>query len=115
MNIEEKKKLLMLSGVSANLKGYHFILKALEILDKQGFMNMESIYKNILKEMPNITRNSIERSIRYTFEKMYKENDFIKNNYLKKPSPTNFLYDIYYNADNLTRILDKKKKENKNE
>lgn len=111
VTIEKKKKtdkqdfqlrlLLFKLGIYSNLKGYHFILEAADILKRQKIhTKITTIYKMIYKKTENFTSPSaVERAIRYAITSSYKKNESFKKLYPKVPSNSEFLYDLIFNID----------------
>lgn len=111
VTIEKKKKtdkqgfqlrlLLFKLGIYSNLQGYHYILKAVEILKKQKIhTKFTTIYEMIYKKTENSTSPSaVERAIRHAITSSYKKNESFKKLYPKAPSNSEFLYDLIFNID----------------
>lgn len=111
VTIEKKKKndkqgfqlrlLLFKLGIYSNLQGYHYILKAVEILKKQKIhTKITTIYEMIYKKTENSTSPSaVERAIRHAITSSYKKNESFKKLYPKAPSNSEFLYDLIFNID----------------
>ena len=111
VTIEKKKKtdkqgfqlrlLLFKLGIYSNLQGYHYILKAVEILKKQKIhTKITTIYEMIYKKIENSTSPSaVERAIRHAITSSYKKNESFKKLYPKVPSNSEFLYDLIFNID----------------
>lgn len=111
VTIEKKKKtdkqgfqlrlLLFKLGIYSNLQGYHYILKAVEILKKQKIhTKITTIYEMIYKKTENSTSPSaVERAIRHAITSSYKKNEKFKKLYPKVPSNSEFLYDLIFNID----------------
>lgn len=95
------KLLLFKLGIYSNLQGYHYILKAVDILKKQKtHTKITAIYKIIYKKMENSTSPSaVERAIRHAITSSYKKNENFKKLYPKAPSNSEFLYDLIFNID----------------
>lgn len=93
--------LLFKLGIYSNLQGYHYILKAVEILRKQKtHTKITTIYKMIYKKIENSTSPSaVERAIRHAITSSYKKNESFKKLYPKVPSNSEFLYDLIFNID----------------
>lgn len=111
VTIEKKKKndkqdfqlrlLLFKLGIYSNLQGYHYILKAVDILRKQKIhTKITTIYKMIYKRTENsISPSAVERAIRHAITSSYKKNESFKKLYPKVPSNSEFLYDLIFNID----------------
>lgn len=111
VTIEKKKKtdkqgfqlrlLLFKLGIYSNSQGYHYILKAVDILKKQKIQTkITAIYKMIYKETENSTSPSaVERAIRRAITSSYKKDENFKKLYPKAPSNSEFLYDLIFNID----------------
>lgn len=111
VTIEKKKKtdkqgfqlrlLLFKLGIYSNLQGYHYILKAVEILKKQKIhTKITTIYEMIYKKTENsISPSAVERAIRHAITSSYKKNENFKKLYPKAPSNSEFLYDLIFNID----------------
>lgn len=111
VTIEKKKKnekesfqlrlLLFKLGIYSNLQGYHYILKAVDILRKQKIhTKITTIYEMIYKKIENSTSPSaVERAIRHAITSSYKKNESFKKLYPKVPSNSEFLYDLIFNID----------------
>lgn len=111
VTIEKKKKidkqgfqlrlLLFKLGIYSNLQGYHYVLKAVEILKKQKIhTKITTIYEMIYKKTENSTSPSaVERAIRHAITSSYKKNESFKKLYPKAPSNSEFLYDLIFNID----------------
>lgn len=98
MNNRELRKALLKLGISSNLKGYHYIIKAVEIIKKQKIhTNMTTIYNMIAKEEEN-TYSGVERSIRHSLQKSW-EHGMMKKIYNETPDNSAFIYDLYFNFD----------------
>lgn len=95
------KLLLFKLGIYSNLQGYHYILKAVDILRKQKIhTKITTIYKMIYKRTENSTSPSaVERAIRHAITSSYKKNESFKKLYPKVPSNSEFLYDLIFNID----------------
>lgn len=93
--------LLFKLGIYSNLQGYHYILKAVEILKKQKIhTKITTIYEMIYKRTENSTSPSaVERAIRHAITSSYKKNESFKKLYPKVPSNSEFLYDLIFNID----------------
>lgn len=93
--------LLFKLGIYSNLQGYHYILKAVDILRKQKIhTKITTIYKMIYKRTENSTSPSaVERAIRHAITSSYKKNESFKKLYPKVPSNSEFLYDLIFNID----------------
>lgn len=93
--------LLFKLGIYSNLQGYHYILKAVEILRKQKIhIKITTIYEMIYKKIENSTSPSaVERAIRHAITSSYKKNESFKKLYPKTPSNSEFLYDLIFNID----------------
>lgn len=93
--------LLFKLGIYSNLQGYHYILKAVEILKKQKIhTNITTIYEMIYKKTENSTSPSaVERAIKHAITSSYKKNESFKKLYPKAPSNSEFLYDLIFNID----------------
>lgn len=99
------RKLLIKIGISANVKGFHYILEAINILKEQKIhINITEIYKMISKKYDN-TPSAIERAIRHAIDKSYNENDMLKKIYLVKPDNSVLLYDLIFNFDIFASII----------
>lgn len=93
------RKLLMRIGISSNMNGFHYILEAVDIIEKQKIhTNMAHIYKMISKKYNN-TCSGAERAIRYALGKAYRENNILRKIYLTIPNNSVFLYDLVFNFD----------------
>lgn len=98
--MENKKirELLLNLGFYSNLQGYHFIIKAYNIISKQKIhTSMTTIYEKIGKEFEK-SPSSIERGIRHSITRTYKKGNLDKV-YNKLPENSVFLYDLYFNFD----------------
>lgn len=96
----KERKILLKMGITSNLKGYHYILEAINIIKKsKGEINLYEIYKEISKKKKKISPGAVERAIRYTINKCWKEKSLIINIYENKPNNAAFLYDLVYNFD----------------
>lgn len=95
------KLLLFKLGIYSNLQGYHYILKAVDILKSQKtHTKITAIYKMIYKKIENSTSPSaVERAIRHAITSSYKKNENFKKLYPKVPSNSEFLYDLIFNID----------------
>lgn len=95
------KLLLFKLGIYSNLQGYHYILKAVDILKRQKtHTKITAIYKMIYKKIENSTSPSaVERAIRHAITSSYKKNENFKKLYPKAPSNSEFLYDLIFNID----------------
>lgn len=95
------KVVLFKLGIYSNLKGYPYILKAVDILKKQKIQTkITAIYKMIYKETENSTSPSaVERAIRRAITSSYKKDKNFKKLYPKAPSNSEFLYDLIFNID----------------
>lgn len=95
------KLLLFKLGIYSNLQGYHYILKAVDILKRQKtHTKITAIYKMIYKKIENSTSPSaVERAIRHAITSSYKKNENFKKLYPKVPSNSEFLYDLIFNID----------------
>lgn len=93
--------LLFKLGIYSNLQGYHYILKAVEILKKQKIhTKITTIYEMIYKKTENsISPSAVERAIRHAITSSYKKNENFKKLYPKAPSNSEFLYDLIFNID----------------
>lgn len=87
--------------IYSNLQGYHYILKAVDILKRQKtHTKITAIYKMIYKKIENSTSPSaVERAIRHAITSSYKKNENFKKLYPKAPSNSEFLYDLIFNID----------------
>lgn len=95
------KLLLFKLGIYSNLQGYHYILKAVDILKRQKtHTKITAIYKMIYKKIENSTSPlAVERAIRHAITSSYKKNENFKKLYPKAPSNSEFLYDLIFNID----------------
>lgn len=95
------KLLLFKLGIYSNLQGYHYILKAVDILKRQKtHTKITAIYNIIYKKIENSTSPSaVERAIRHAITSSYKKNENFKKLYPKAPSNSEFLYDLIFNID----------------
>lgn len=95
------KLLLFKLGIYSNLQGYHYILKAVDILKRQKtHTKITAIYKMIYKKIEDSTSPSaVERAIRHAITSSYKKNENFKKLYPKAPSNSEFLYDLIFNID----------------
>ena len=95
----ELRKLLMKIGIYSNIKGFHYILEAVNIIKNQGtHISMMNVYK-MIHEKYNNTPSAIERAMRHAIGKAYNENDVLKNIYSNVPDNSAFLYDLVFNFD----------------
>lgn len=96
MNI---RKILIKIGISANLKGHHCILNAVEIIKKQKtYPNLTTIYNMIAKHSKQ-NPASVERNIRHAIHQAYKNSSILKNIYEQLPNNSVFLCDLVFNLD----------------
>lgn len=95
------KTILFKLGISANLKGYNYILKAVEILKKEENIKIMTLYKIIGNNKETLT--SVERAIRNSINITYYQNKIFQKIYEKKPTNKQFLYDLTYNIDVLKK------------
>lgn len=97
MNKEVRKVLLKL-GITSNLQGYHYIIEAFKIIQKQKIhTNITTIYAMVGKKLDN-TPTGVERGIRHALQKSWKT-ETLKKIYTKMPDNSVFLYDLYFNFD----------------
>lgn len=98
-NNKEIRKVLMEIGISSNRCGYHYIIRAVEILKAQRIhTNLGTLYEIIGKENDK-GKSLIERDIRYAIQKAYEKSAKLKYIYAKKPNNSAFLYDLVFNFD----------------
>ena len=96
----ERRKVLMKIGISADIKGYHYLLAAIDILQKQKIhTNISTVYEIIRKKYDEPNWQRVERAIRYSIENSYKKNDTLKKIYNEKPDNAAFLYDFTFKFD----------------
>ena len=101
----ELRKLLLKIGISANKQGFFYIIRAKEIINKQGIRtNLSTIYEMISKESDK-SIYQIERAIRYSIQQSYKNNEILKEIYGKCPDNSVFLYDLVFNFDLLEETI----------
>jgi hypothetical protein len=102
-NIRLRKALIKI-GISSNVLGYHYILKAVEILKKQKIhTNIGTIYEMIYKENNAISKGAVERAIRNAIKTSYKRGQILKRIYDIIPDNSVFLYDLVFNIDIIER------------
>lgn len=103
MNINEKevRKYLLKIGIKSDALGFHYILDAVRILQKQQIhTNMATVYEMIMKKYKLDGHYSqIERSIRHSKILAYKNGTVLKEIYDAIPNNKTFLYDIVFNFD----------------
>lgn len=98
MENKKLRELLLNLGFYSNLQGYHFIIKAYNIISKQKIhTSMTTIYEKIGKEFEK-SPSSIERAIRHIITKTYKKG-ILNKIYDSCPDNSEFLYDLYFNFD----------------
>ncbi len=107
------RALLIKIGISANIKGFRYILDAIEILEKQQIhTNMTTVYE-LVGEKQNTTRSAVERAIRHAINQAYTNKKMLKEIYYSKPDNSALLYDLVFNFDVFKniRIQENNKKE----
>jgi len=93
------REVLIKLGISSHLQGFHYIIQALEILEKQQIhTKLLTIYRMIGKKNEK-PYGAIERSIRHAIQTAYKNNNNLKTIYTIIPDNSAFLYDLYFNFD----------------
>ena len=96
----EIREILLKMGISANLKGYHYILEAVEIIRKQTEKNnILVIYQQVCEKRKSKSAQSVERAIRHSIEVSWNKQTMIRKIYSKKPVNSALLYDLVYNFD----------------
>lgn len=101
----ELRKLLLYIGITSNLRGYHYIIKAVEIIKKQKIhTNMYTVYEMISKGT-DVTPGAVERAIRQAIKKSFNCNERLNKLYSNKPNNAEFIYDLVYNFDVLKRCI----------
>ena len=106
MNEKELRHLLIKVGISANIQGFHYIIKAYDIIKCNKLnINITKIYKMIADEYTT-TAGAVERSIRFAVERSYQKSENIKKIYEIKPEVSVFLYDLVFNFDIFQEILE---------
>ncbi len=99
------RKLLIKIGISSNIKGFHYILEAIDIIKAQKMhTNMTTIYEIICKKYNN-TSSGVERAVRHSISKAYKKTDILKKIYINVPDNSVFLYDLVFNFDIFADIV----------
>lgn len=95
----EIRKLLLNIGISSNIQGYHYIIRAVEIIKKQKIhTNTTTIYEIVSKEYET-TPSAVERGIRHAIQKSYKKCQTLNEIYQGIPDNSVFLYDLVFNFD----------------
>lgn len=93
------RKIMIRLAITSNLQGYHYILKAVEILKQQKIeTKMTKIYEIIAKEY-NSTKSAVERAIRHSIQRSTRKNNILKDIYGEIPDNSTFLYDLVFNFD----------------
>ena len=102
-------RILMILGFSADKIGFHYIIQAVEFLNKQKIhVNLSTVYEKVYKKNKKIaTEYAVERNIRYAIESAYKRNPIFKKIYAKKPLNGEFLYDLVFNKDVFIDTIEK--------
>lgn len=96
----EIRKILLKMGISANLKGYHYILEAVEIIREQTEKkNILEIYQQVCEKCQSKSAQAVERAIRHSIEVAWNKQTMISKIYNKKPVNSALLYDLVYNFD----------------
>lgn len=105
-------------GISSNINGYKYIIKAIELLIKNDEKNISKLYKNIAASY-NTKVSNIESSIRYAIDRSWNRGniELINNIFgysidISKVKPTNTEYltsikDIIVNDDYRINKFDK--------
>ena len=95
----ELRKLLLKIGISSNIQGYHYIIRAVEIIEKQKIhTNITTIYEIISKEF-GTTSSRVERAIRHAIKKSYKSKCILNEIYGCIPDNSTLIYDLVFNFD----------------
>ena len=106
------RMLLLKIGISSNIKGFHYIIDAVNFIKNQQIhTNMTTVYEKLAKKH-NTNYCSIERAIRHSIQKAYKNNDILKNIYGTIPDNSAFVFDLVFNFDILYKLINNKKLEN---
>ena len=95
----ELRKLLMQIGISANLKGFNYIIEAIDLLRKQQIHTSLSTIYNYLAEKNYTFVCRVERDIRTAIGNSYRNSETMKRLYPKKPNNSQFLFDLAFNID----------------
>lgn len=99
------RMLLIKIGISSNLKGFYYILDAVNFVKKQRIhTNMTTVYE-ILSKRYNTNPSAVERGIRHAITKSHKNSDIIKNIYGIIPDNSAFIYDLALNFDIFEEII----------
>ena len=103
------RKLLIKIGISSNIKGFHYILEAVNIVKSQEeHIKIMKVYKMIHNKYENDTNiSTIERAIRHAIRIAYQQNDLLKSIYSTIPNSSAFIYDLVFNFDIFMSILEK--------
>ena len=105
MNNINLRMILIKMGISSNIKGFYYILDAVDIIKKQQIhTNMTTIYE-MLSKKHDTTPGAIERGIRHAINKAYKNSNILKEIYGGISDNSSFIYDLVFNFDIFERIL----------
>lgn len=95
----ELRKVLIKIGIASNVKGFHYILEAINIIQNRPTHTKITYIYQTIGEKFNDTSSRTERAIRHAIEKSYKENGILKKIYSTKPDNLVLIYDLIYNFD----------------
>lgn len=102
------RMLLIKIGISSNIKGFYYILDAVNFVKKQRIhTNMTTVYEILSKEH-DTTASAVERGIRHAITKSHKNSNIIKNIYGIIPDNSAFIYDLALNFDIFEEIIKEK-------
>ena len=103
----EIREILMRIGISANIQGFAYILKGIEIIKKaERHIKVSDLYIEIYENTYAKSEKSVERSIRHAVERAYEKSDILKNIYHKKPNNAALIYDLAINSDIFEKAID---------
>lgn len=99
------RTVLIKIGISSNIKGFYYILAAVEIIKKQKIhTNMSSIYTIIARDN-NSTLGAVERGIRHSIQQAHKNSSLLKGLYENIPDNSALIYDLAFNFDVFKMII----------
>ena len=105
------RMILIKIGISSNIKGFYYILDAVDIIRKQQIhTNMITVYEMISKKQ-DTTSSAIERGIRHAIKTAYKHSNILKSIYEIVPDNSSFMYDLAFNFDVFEKYIKENVKE----
>lgn len=105
------KKVLLRLGITSKLRGFHYILKAVELIKEERLhRNITEIYETVAEEF-DTNKFIVERSIRSAMQIAYNKKKTISEIYGYKPDNSSFLYDLVFNLDVFEDMCEKNIKE----